>query len=122
MSGTIVLKKERGKYRYTLQDEKGAIAMKGAFFGEKEKVLTYIKMMQSADSIDENLTPLKGPDGKWAFKGFFHSCGEGARDTNITDAVPLGYSPTTYDKEEDMEKARQVAIKVARGADFKDES
>lgn len=122
MSGTVVLKKERNKYRYMLQDEKGTVVMKGAFIGEKEKAEAYIKMMQEADSIDDNLAPMKGPDGKWIFKGFFHACGEGARDTNVTDAVPLGFSPDKYDTEEAMEKARQAAIDAAKGSRYEDES
>ncbi|NHM16766.1 hypothetical protein GMI69_08895 [Eggerthellaceae bacterium zg-887] len=122
MSGTVRLKQERKKYRYMLEDEAGNVVMKGAFIGEKEKAESYIKLITDSESLEDYTALMKGPDGKWIFKGFFFSVGSGSSDTNVSDAVPLGFSPDKYDTEEEAEKARQVAIEAAKGSTYVDES
>jgi len=122
MGGTLILKKERNKYRYMLEDEKGNAVMRGAFIGEKDKAEFYMKMISESETLENNLAPMQGPDGKWVFKGFYHAVGEGARDTNVTDAVPLGFSVESYATEAEMEKARKAAIEAAKGCAIKDES
>lgn len=121
MSGTVRLKLERKKYRYMLEDEAGNVVMKGAFIGEKAKAESYIKVIQE-EALEDYTAVMQGPDGKWIFKGFFFSVAAGASDLNVSDSVPLGFSPDKYDTEEEAEAARQTAIAVGKGAAFVDES
>ena len=122
MSGTVRLKLERKKYRYMLEDEAGNVVMKGAFIGEKEKAESYIKLITGSESLEDYTKVLKGPDGKYIFKGFFFSVGAGSSDANVSDSVALGFSPDKYDTEEEAEKARQACIEAAKGSKYVDES
>ena len=121
MSGSVRLKMERKKYRYMLEDEAGNVVMKGAFIGEKEKAESYIKIIKEKDLADYTAL-MKGPDGKWIFKGFPFSVAAGASDLNISDSVPLGFSPDKYDTEEEAEAARQAAIAAAKDVQYVDEA
>ena len=121
MSGKIRLKVERKKYRYMLEDEAGNVVMRGAFIGEKFKAENYIKVIQE-ENLEDYTAVMQGPDKKWIFKGFFFSVAAGASDLNVSDSVPLGFSPDKYDTEEEAEAARQLAIATAKGAEYVDET
>jgi len=121
MSGTVRLKTERNKFRYVLEDKTGKVVMNGAFIGEKEKAESYIKRITD-DPLEDYTALMKGPDGKWIFKGFFFSVAAGASDLNVSDSVPLGFSPSKYDTEEEAQAARQAAIAAAKGSVYVDET
>jgi hypothetical protein len=92
------------------------------FIGEKEKAEAYVKLITESESLADNLATVKGPDGKWIFKGFFFGVGAGQSDTNVSDAAALGFSPDKYDTEEDAIKAMQNVIEVAKGSKYVDET
>jgi uncharacterized protein YegP (UPF0339 family) len=120
MSGKFVLKKERGRFRYYLEDENGAVFFSSPFLINKELAMTFIDKMRNADTIINNLAPLKGPDKKWVFRGEVHTSREGEKG-NVTDDTPMGFS-ATYDTEQEMEKARQTVVKLAKNAEVVDET
>lgn len=120
MSGKFVLKNERNRYRFTLQDEKGTILFTSPFLGQKERALSFIKIMSETKDIENHFAPVKGPDGTWALRGEIHSSKEGEKG-NWSDGTPLGFSPS-FKKESDLEKARQQIVDAAKGGELVDES
>lgn len=120
MSGKFVLKKERGRFRYILSDEKGNAVFSGPFLIEKSKALLFLDVMTTVDSFADHLAPTKGPDGKWILRGELHSSREG-EEGNKSDGTPLGFSQT-FGSEEELEKARKNIVKLMKGAEVVDES
>jgi hypothetical protein len=120
VSGTFVLKSEKNRYRYTLEDEKGEVLFTGPFIGKKEKALAYIDAMQTADSLTDNFSEIVGPDGSHVFRGDLHTAKEGEKGS-ISDATPLGFS-AKFKTAADMEKALKATVKAAKGAALKDET
>ena len=120
MSGTFVLKSEKGRYRFILQDEGGKELFKGTLLTEKDRVVKYMDMMRESDDLTNNLQALVGPDGSHYFRGELHTSKEGQKGVNA-DGTPLGFS-ATFKSEKEMEEVRQAVIKAAKGAAVKDET
>lgn len=120
MSGTIVLKNERGKFRYYLNDDKGNTVFTGPFVSNKELAVSYIEKLTTLDTLADHLQLMKGPDGSWVLRGEVQTAREGEKGA-IAPATPLGFSPT-FEKEADAVKARDNIVKLAKGATTKDEA
>lgn len=120
MSGRLVLKSERAKYRYYLNDDKGKVIFTGPFVANKELAESYIKKLTTLETLADHLQIKRGPDGKWVVRGEIQTAREGEKGA-IAPATPLGYSPT-FGSEEDAEKAKKEILKLAKGAKVEDES
>ena len=115
----LVLKSERGRYRFYLNDDAGEAVFTGSFIAEKDKALMYCGVVQS-DSFESHLQHERGPDGRWILKGFVRQTREGEKG-DISDAIPLGFSKV-FATEAELDGALAEIIKVAKAAEFVDES
>jgi len=120
MSAKIVLKNERGRFRYYVNDEKGNVMLSGAFIIQKDLALSYVEKLTGAKDLANHIQAQKGPDGKWVFRCELHASREGEKG-NISDSIPLGFSGK-FDSEADANKAAAEFVKAVKGAEFVDES
>ena len=119
MGASLVLKSERGRFRFYLNDADGKAVFTGSFIAEKDKALMYCGVMQS-DALESHLQHERGPDGRWILKGFVRQTREGEKG-DISDAIPLGFS-TIFDTEAELDAALKNIIDVAKVAEFIDET
>ena len=117
--GKLILKSERGRYRFYLNDDGGTTVFTGSFIAEKEKAMMYVGVVQS-DSFESHLQHERGPDGRWILKGFVRQTREGEKG-DISDAIPLGFSQV-FATEAELDDALKAIIDVAKAAEFVDES
>lgn len=120
MSAKIVLKNERGRFRYYLNDEKGNTLLSGPYIIQKDLALSYIEKLTKTDNLENHVQAQKGPDGSWVFRCELHASREGEKG-NISDSLPLGFSGK-FDEEAAMKKAMKEFTKSAKGAELVDET
>lgn len=128
MSGTIVLKKERSKYRYYVQDEAGEVVFTSPFLGAKDRALELINAIIKNDHFETNLQPIQGRDGSWVVRGELNQSREGEKNYSNTvfangmgDGIKLGYSKALQDESEVQETIEEI-VAASSGAGFIDET
>lgn len=130
MSGKLVLKKDRGKYRFFIYDDKDKVVFNSPFLGEKDKALTFADVIVKADNFADHMSCVQGNVGspaagaagkKWVIRADIRLQREGERGC-WDDGTPLGFSAEQFDSEADAEKAKAVIAKAAKGAKIVDET
>ena len=116
----IVLKSERGRFRYYLNDDAGNEVFFGPYIIQKDLAETYIQNIITIDDLTNHIQSISGPDGKWVFRVSLHATREGEKGL-ISDAIPMGFSPK-FATQAEADKAAKAFVKVAKGAEFVDES
>ena len=120
MSAKIVLKSERGRFRYYVNDDAGNVVLSGPFITSKELAVSYVEKIVNAEDLANHIQAQKGPDGKWVFRCELHASREGEKG-QISDSIPLGFGSKS-DSEADCQKSADVFVKAAKGAEFVDET
>lgn len=120
--GKIIIKKERSRYRFELQDASGEVIFKGSINSTKAAVERQINLMKEfGDDLPNHFQAVEGRiDNTWVIRGEEHSAREGEQG-RCGDAIPLGFGTVTGAKDEVL-ASRDAIVEALKDAEIVDET